>query len=88
MKPIWEIYQAEDVSDTGQKIWLLDGPMVKGPLMFPSLKELHRYMESFHETPKPDRTVTKMRSGDASTPKHPYDRPDSFWEDEVTDGTK
>jgi len=36
MKPIWEIYQAEDVSDTGQKIWLLDGPLVKGPLMFPS----------------------------------------------------
>jgi len=79
MKPIWEIYQAEDVSDTGCKIWLLDGPIVKGPLMFPSLKELHRYMESFHETPK-ERNITKLRSGDASTPKHPYDRPDSFWE--------
>ena len=81
MKPIWEVYQANDVSDTGCKIWLLDGPMVKDPLMFPSLDELHRYMKSFHATPKENTTRHyKLRSGDSSTPKHPYDRPDEFWE--------
>lgn len=88
MKPIWEIYQANDISDTGQKVWLLDGPMVKDPVLFPSLKELHRYMESFHETQRRERTVTKMRSGDSNTPKHPYDRPDEYWDKAVTNGTK
>ena len=77
MKPLWEIYSTEDTA--GQQVWLLDGPMVKKPVIFLTLSLLHSYMESFHETPK-ERTTTKVRSGDASTPKHPYDRTDEYWE--------
>ena len=84
MKPIWKIYRADDISDTGQKVWLLDGPLVTHPLMFPSLAELHRYMKSYHKTPREYNSTRqyKLRSGDSSTPKHPYDRPDEYWEEQ------
>ena len=80
MKPIWEIYHADDITNTGQKVWLLDGPMVNRPLLFHSLSEMQRYIKSYHEDPKEYRKVTKLRSGDSSTPKHPYDRPNGYWE--------
>ena len=83
MKPIWEIYHADDITNTGQKVWLLDGPMVQRPLLFHSLSEMQRYIRSYHQDPVlTDRKVTKLRSGDSSTPKHPYDRPDGYWEEQ------
>lgn len=78
MKPLWEIYQVEATIDNS-KMWVLDGPMVKTPQVFSTLAMMHSYMESFQQTPK-ERTTTKVRSGDASTPKHPYDRTDDYWE--------
>ena len=80
MKPIWEIYHADNITDTGQKVWLLDGSMVQRPLLFHSLSEMQRYIKSYHEDPKEYRKVTKLRSGDSSTPKHPSDRPNGYWE--------
>lgn len=78
MRPLWEIYQVEDVDS--QPVWVLDGPMLNKPMMFVALQFLYQYMESFHENKLGVRSVTKVRSGDSSTPKHPYDRPDGFWE--------
>ena len=80
MKPIWEIYNADNVTDTGKKVWLLDGPMVHRPILFYSLSEMQRYIRSYYEDPKDNRKVTKLRSGDSSTPKHPYDRDKTYWE--------
>lgn len=78
MKPLWEIYKVDDA--TGKVTWVLDGQMLRHPVIFPSLDLLHQYMDSFHETTKKERKQTKMRSGDASTPKHPYDRDNGYWE--------
>lgn len=78
MKPTWEIYQVVDVD--GQPVWVLDGPMIQKPMMFVALQFLHAYMDSFHENLRGARPQTKMRSGDSSTPKHPYDRSDEYWE--------
>lgn len=77
MKPLWEIYTGKDMA--GQGVWFLNGQALSHPVMFVTLEDLHNYMSSFHEAPK-ERAPTKVRSGDASTPKHPYDRTDDFWE--------
>lgn len=87
MKPEWEIYKA-NTSDCGgtlsltetDTIWVLNGPMISRPKVFEHLEDLCKYVQSFHEKPAKERTVTKMRSGDSSTPKHPYDRDESYWE--------
>jgi len=76
MKPVWEVYEVED---SLSRMWVLDGPKLKNPIVFSSLSTMYNYMESFHETPK-ERTSSKVRSGDSTTPKHPYDRSDAYWE--------
>lgn len=78
MKPLWEIYKVDDA--TGKVAWVLDGQMLKHPVTFSSLNLLQQYMDSFHETVNKERKQMKMRSGDASSPKHPYDRENGYWE--------
>lgn len=87
MRPEWEIYKA-NTSDCGgtlsltktDTIWVLHGPLISKPVVFEELEGLFNYVQSFHEKPVKERTITKMRSGDSSTPKHPYDRSDAYWE--------
>tara|TARA_R100001086_G_scaffold150177_1_gene79814 strand:- start:180 stop:425 length:246 start_codon:yes stop_codon:yes gene_type:complete len=78
MKPLWEIFKVK--TTTNEVHWILDGQLVKSPIVFYGLENLHIFMESFHEINKVH-TPTKVRSGDASTPKHPYDRDDQYWEE-------
>ncbi len=78
MKPVWEVYEVED---SLSQMWVLDGPILKRPIVFSSMSTMFKYIESFHWESKERTSPTKgFRSGDSATPKHPYDRPDEFWE--------
>ena len=87
MKPVWEIYKG-NTSDCGgalsltetDTIWILHGSLVKTPMVFEELEGLFNYVQSFHEKTPKERTPTRVRSGDSSTPKHPYDRDETYWE--------
>ena len=45
MKPLWEIYKVK--TTTNEVHWILDGQLVKSPIVFYGLENLHIFMESF-----------------------------------------